>query len=99
MKPFFSFRDEEESKTEEMGDDSLFMFERKDKMRGSSFSLLEKLLEGGVAIRVLLHDLGDGHLKVLLVDMHTSLTEGVHTSLSTDSLLGGFFFDGLTSGH
>merc|ERR1711988_1922335 len=62
------------------------MFGKKKKMMGSSVPLLEKLLERGVAIRVLLHDLGDGHLKVLLVDVHTSLTQGVHTSLGTDSL-------------
>lgn len=44
MKPFFSFRDEEESKTEEMGDDSLFMFERKDKMRDLPFLYLKSFL-------------------------------------------------------
>lgn len=66
------------------------MIEKDSKERSFVSFLLEKLLEGGVAIRVLLHDLGDGHLKVLLVDVHTSLTEGVHTSLGTDSLF--FFF-------
>ena len=43
-----------------------------------SCRLLEELLDGHVLLGVLLHDLGHGHLKVLLGHVHPSLAQSVH---------------------
>jgi hypothetical protein len=48
--------------------------------------LLEKLADGHVLLSVLLHNLGNGHLKVFLRDVNSSLSESEHTSLGTDRL-------------
>jgi hypothetical protein len=48
--------------------------------------LLEQLFQGGVGIRVLLHDLGHSHLKILLSHVDSTLSEGKHSCLSANSL-------------
>ena len=48
--------------------------------------LFEELLDGHVLLGVLLHDLCDGHFEVLLRDVHTTLTEGVHARLGAHAL-------------
>lgn len=50
--------------------------------------LLEKLSDGRVGFRVFLHDLGDGHFKILLCHMDTPFTQGIHTRFRTDTLDG-----------
>lgn len=45
----------------------------------SEWALREQLPDRGVPLRVLLEDLGDGHLKVLPADVDSALSEGVHT--------------------
>ena len=52
----------------------------------SHHRLLPKFLDGHVLLRILLHDLGHGHLEVLLIDVHPPLSESVHAGLGTDSL-------------
>lgn len=49
-------------------------------------SLLPQLLHGGICITILLHHLDHSHLKVLLSDVHSSLTNGIHTSFTAHSL-------------
>jgi hypothetical protein len=41
-------------------------------------ALLEELLDGHVLLGVLLHNLGHGHLEILLGDVNAPLTQGVH---------------------
>ena len=48
--------------------------------------LLPQLLHGGICITILLHHLDHSHLKVLLSDVHSSLTNGIHTSFTAHSL-------------
>ena len=49
-------------------------------------NLFEQLSYAHILLAVLLHNLGHGHLEVLLGDVNPPLPECVHPSLGTDSL-------------
>jgi len=48
--------------------------------------LSEEFLDGHVLLGLLLHDLGDGQLEVVLIDVDSTLAQSVHSGFGANAL-------------